>query len=139
MIIVVGPFPHQYEAVEKFHEMQKNRASLADLIRWLYQNNFHFQTESEVWDNTTAHILPTNLEALLTDLPDPISLLTKVRFVISDTYIEFRSKSMNPNYTVLLRSGNDNEWPNDVIKTELNNLFWLEYLHQAINKKVINK
>ena len=133
------PFPHQYEAVEKFHELRINDAPLLDLINWLYQNNFHFQTEVDVWDNTTAYTLSSNLEALLTDLPDPISYSSIVRFVIVDTYIEFRSKSMNPNYSVLIKSGNDSQWPNNVIKTEIYDLLWLANHHQSINKKVINK
>jgi hypothetical protein len=137
------PFPHQYEAVERFQEMQKNGAPLLDLIEWLYKNNFYFQTESGVWDHTTTHILSSNLEALLTDLLGPISYETNVRFVIVDTYIEFRSKSMNPSFSVLLKHGSpnpeSNDWPNNVIKTEMYDLLWLANHHQSINKKVINK
>ena len=137
------PFPHQYEAVEKFAVTQQSGAPLLDLIEWLYKNNFYFQTEVEAWDNTTAHTLSSNLEALLTDLLDPISYETNVRFVIADTYIDFRSKSMNPNFSVLLKHGSPNPesdgWPNDIIKTELYDLLWLENYHHSINKKVINK
>ena len=142
--MVEPPCPHQYEAVEKFHEMMAwSDAPLLDLIVWLYQNNFYFQTEVEAWDSTTAYNLSSNLEALLTDLPDPISYANNVRFVIADSYIEFRSKSMNPNFSVLLKHGSpnleSNNWPNDVIKTEMHTLLWLANHHQAINRKVINK
>ena len=136
------PFPHQYEAVERFHEMQKNGAPLLDLIGWLYKNNFYFQTELEVWDDSTAHYYTSNLDALFVDLPEPISYDTNVRFVIADTYIEFRSKGMHPKMTVLLKHGGGSDphlWPNDVIKKEISSLTHLSHYHQAINKKVINK
>ena len=133
------PFPHQYEAVEKFHEMQKNDATIADLISWLYSENWYFQTESEAWDDTTLyyHTSLNNLDALLVDLKEAISYDKNVRFVITDTYIDFRSKSMNPKMAVLLKHGKNsieyNDWPNNIIKKNIG----LTRRYDAINKRKI--
>ena len=136
------PYIHHHEAVKKFGEMQINGDTLADFIIWLFDNDWYFQTESGAWDNTTMFHHPSNLDALLTDLPDSITFNNNIKFEIVDSYIYFRSKSMNPNMTVMLKHGGSPEadwWPNDVIQTEIRSLFWLAQHHHAINKKVINK
>jgi hypothetical protein len=134
----IPPSKHQLKAIAMYETWIQNNTGLDEAVRWLFDNNWYFQTEPGAYPNTKVGRMPMSLTVnIFQNLP----VSTLDRFDILDTYISFRTSSMRQarQPAVLLKHGGGpeaNDWPNDVIKREIK---WGRPHYQAINKKVINK
>lgn len=134
----IPPSKHQLKAIAMYEKWKQNDTGLEEAVRWLFDNDWYFQTEPDAYPNTKVGHIPMSLTVNIFQ-NEKVSTLDQ--FDIVDTYISFRTSSMRQSRhpAVLLKHGGGpeaNDWPNDKIKREIK---WSMPYYQAINKKVINK
>ena len=128
----IPPSKKQLEAKAMSKTWKESGTYLKDALLWLYENDWYFQTEPDVWTTNTRY---DEFQSLINDTARRIN--NDFVFKIQDTYIYFKSPRMGR--MVLLREGassdpaDANRWPNNVIKLEVG----FRRHHDSINKSVV--
>lgn len=128
----IPPSKKQLEAKAMSKTWKESGTYLRDALLWLYENDWYFQTEPDVWTTNTPY---DEFQSLINDTARRIN--NDFRFKIQDTYIYFKSPGMGR--MVLLRAGassdpaDANYWPNNVIQKEVG----FRRRQDSINKSVV--
>ena len=129
------PHSKKQEAKAMFAKWRKSRPSIKDALLWLYENDWYFQTETDVWTRNTLY---DEFQSFINDTASPGLNILHCIFEIQDTYIYFKSPRMEGGGALLKEGASSdpdeaNDWPNNVIQLEVG----FRRAPDSINKSVV--